>query len=353
MEEKSTKKTQRYFAAANTYRGFKSYFSEIFDPKEYARIYVIKGGPGTGKSSMMKKIAATFVERNCDIEEIYCSSDPHSLDGVICENGSKKIAVLDGTAPHETDAKIPGAIDEIMNLGENWDARWLSAKRTEITALNKEKSTAYKTAYSYLKIAGEAADFIISVTSEAFDFKEAKSAIKSFCQELNCENNEHDKIRLISSFGKHGAYKLDTVDNIAKKRVMISGDEFPVMLLTSEISKYLYALGISCIRFPSALNPSYLDAIYIPCADTVFIIGDGEGINAEEMIGKTPGYNSERVKNAHSIREVALLEAKRWFSIASDLHFRLEDIYSSAMSFDKNDALLTKKLEEMQNILEV
>lgn len=353
MEENITTKTERYFAAANTYRGFKSYFGEIFDPKEYERIYVIKGGPGTGKSSIMKKIAATFAERNCAIEEIFCSSDPHSLDGVICENGGKKIAVLDGTAPHETDAKIPGAIDEILNLGENWDTRWLSAKRTEIAALNKEKSTAYKTAYSYLKIAGEAADFIMSVTCEIFDFAKAKSAVKSFCQEFSCENSKTSRTRLISSFGKHGAYKLDTVNDIAKRNVMISGDEFPAMLLLAEISKYLCANSVSCVRFPSALDSRYLDAIYIPGADTAFIIDKGDGINAEEMIIKSTGYDSERIKSARSIRDISLLEAKRWFSIASDLHFRLEDIYSSAMSFDKNDALLAKKLEEMQNILEV
>ncbi len=353
MQEKKSQQNEKYFAAANTYHGFKSYFAEIFAPEEYDRIYVIKGGPGTGKSSMMKKIGAHFSEMDCKVEEIYCSSDPHSLDGIICEYGERKIAVIDGTSPHETDAKIPGAIDEIINLGENWDTRWLSIKKDDILALNKEKSTSYKTAYSYLKIAGEASDFIMSVSASSYDFNRSKKVVKTVCRELTSNNEKISKTRLVSSFGKQGHYKLDTLKQISGKCIKISGDEFPIMILLNEISKQLSCDGISYTRFPCALDPSYLDAIYIPGADVAFMPGENGDINANEMINKSSGYDSERIKTASSIRDIALTEATRWFAIASDLHFRLEDIYSQAMSFDKNDALLAKKLKEMENILEV
>ena len=46
-----------YFASANSFEGFKSNFAKIFAPEEYERIYIIKGGPGTGKSSLMKRIS--------------------------------------------------------------------------------------------------------------------------------------------------------------------------------------------------------------------------------------------------------------------------------------------------------
>ena len=52
----SRKNIDRYFAAANGYSGFRSYFSTLFDSKDFTRILVLKGGPGTGKSSFMKKI---------------------------------------------------------------------------------------------------------------------------------------------------------------------------------------------------------------------------------------------------------------------------------------------------------
>ena len=350
MTEKNVAEKEAYFGAANTYRGFKSYFGEIFNPLDYSRIYVIKGGPGTGKSSMMKKISAYFADKECSIEEIYCSSDPRSLDGVIVSQNGKKIAVIDGTAPHETDAKIPGAIDEIINLGDNWDCRWLSSKRDIICDLNKEKKEAYSTAYSYLKIAGEAADFITNSTAESFDFSKAKNKIVDFCHEFNSKNTFLSKTRLISAFGKNGYFRLDTLQNKFRKTVEISGAEFPALLLLNVVSKLLLALNTSASGFPTALNPNYLDAIQVN--DTIIIIGGKGDINADELMRSDKCY-SERIKSAAFMRASALDEAKRWFGIASDLHFRLEEIYSSAMNFEKNEELLCGKLSEMENILEV
>ena len=39
---------KKYFAAANTVDGFVSYYDEIF--VKCSRVYIIKGGSGTGKS---------------------------------------------------------------------------------------------------------------------------------------------------------------------------------------------------------------------------------------------------------------------------------------------------------------
>ena len=102
---------EKYFAAANTYAGFKSYFPIVFAPKDYERIYILKGGPGSGKSSFIKRFAADLIQKGCKTEEIYCSSDPRSLDGIIIYAEGKKIVIIDGTAPHETDAKLPGAFE--------------------------------------------------------------------------------------------------------------------------------------------------------------------------------------------------------------------------------------------------
>lgn len=40
---------ERYFAAANSGEGFYSFFGEVFDRKQLDKIYLLRGGPGTGK----------------------------------------------------------------------------------------------------------------------------------------------------------------------------------------------------------------------------------------------------------------------------------------------------------------
>ena len=61
--------------------------------------YFIKGRPGTGKSTFMKKIINTAKEKNFDVEVYHCAFDPKSIDMLIIRDLS--VAVFDSTAPHE------------------------------------------------------------------------------------------------------------------------------------------------------------------------------------------------------------------------------------------------------------
>ena len=85
----------RYFLGANTPAGFVSKFDGFYDCLDGWRVFILKGGPGTGKSTLMKKVAEAV---DCECEYIYCSSDPRSLDAVIFND--LKTAIADGTAPH-------------------------------------------------------------------------------------------------------------------------------------------------------------------------------------------------------------------------------------------------------------
>lgn len=63
-----------YFLGCSTPDGFLTHLKDDISSESYIT-YIIKGGPGTGKSSMMKKIANELL---CyDTPELYyCSSDP-------------------------------------------------------------------------------------------------------------------------------------------------------------------------------------------------------------------------------------------------------------------------------------
>jgi len=61
--------------------------------------YFIKGRPGSGKSTMLKKIARAAKENGFDVEIYHCGFDPNSLDMVIVRKLG--FAIFDSTAPHE------------------------------------------------------------------------------------------------------------------------------------------------------------------------------------------------------------------------------------------------------------
>lgn len=84
------------FLGGNTSQGFYSFY-DYLAPINAKKIYVIKGGPGVGKSSIMKSIGKEVAKKNIPIEFCWCSSDNNSLDGIYIP--SLKVAMVDGTAP--------------------------------------------------------------------------------------------------------------------------------------------------------------------------------------------------------------------------------------------------------------
>ena len=69
------------YAGANTRYGFVSIFDECF--KDIARIFILKGSSGCGKSTFMRRVAKKAYESGLTVDIIRCSADPDSLDGVI------------------------------------------------------------------------------------------------------------------------------------------------------------------------------------------------------------------------------------------------------------------------------
>ncbi len=129
-----------FFLGANAPSGFVSRFDELYDPENGWRCYIIKGGPGTGKSGLMKRL----IEYTPELmhEYIYCSSDPDSLDGVIFPE--KKVCIADGTAPHVMEPKYPGAVETIINLGDYWDQEGIAAHTQDIIKYTKAISVLHQ-----------------------------------------------------------------------------------------------------------------------------------------------------------------------------------------------------------------
>ncbi len=155
------------FPGNNTSQGFFSYFQYILPQAQARRIYCLKGGPGTGKSTFLKRIGARMASEGFDIEYMHCASDPDSLDGIVIP--ALGAALIDGTAPHVTDPVYPAAVDEIINLGEFWDADAIRAHREEIVRLSAEIKQQYRRAYRYLAAAKSLMDDITEMFEGATD----------------------------------------------------------------------------------------------------------------------------------------------------------------------------------------
>lgn len=159
---------RRYFLGANTARGFVSVYEDFCRPESGNFLYVLKGGPGCGKSSFMKKIGKAAEELGLDVEYALCSADPDSLDGVFIP--AWHVGYVDGTSPHTQDVPFPAASGAYLDLGQFYDTDALRPRLTEIAALNARCRAEYQRAYCALRAAKELHDALEAIYNPHVDF---------------------------------------------------------------------------------------------------------------------------------------------------------------------------------------
>ncbi len=165
----------QYFLGANSPGGFYSLYDQLIAPEEARAVYILKGGPGCGKSTLMRRVAALVTRESFQAEYILCSGDPGSLDAVLFPE--LRAAVVDGTAPHVVEPRYPGVVESYVNLGECYDRAALGDLRREIMGCMSGYKGCYQRAYRCLGAAAEIREDVRStLLTEALEQRMAKRA---------------------------------------------------------------------------------------------------------------------------------------------------------------------------------
>lgn len=341
---------KKYFAAANTSSGFVSYYSEIF--RGLNKLYIIKGGPGTGKSKLMFDIVNEAQNRGYDAEYFYCSSDSNSLDGIIIKD--LDIGVIDGTAPHIADPWYPGASDEIIYLGDFWKTEKLVSKKDKIHELTDKKAEHYVSAYHYLSAYEMIYGEMLKLTEEALFADKMKAAVKRLLSDIktDCGNSFKIENRFTDAVSMDGYVSFNSFYKIAKNRVIIRDKLGAGYFFTKELMEQLKEKQKSIIVSRDPKNPERINGIYLDDLSIAYIIS--ESYNADDLNDKIVNMNRfidfDKLKN-HKAKlrfgkrccESLMDGAENSFAEIKRLHFELETIYTSAMDFRKKEEY-TKKL---------
>lgn len=353
-------KEKHVFAGNNTSHGFFSYFNYTFNPEEANHIYILKGGPGVGKSSFMKKFAARMMKKGYEIEYIHCSSDNDSLDGILIPK--LKIAFVDGTAPHTVDPKIPGAVDEIINLGIYLDNKKLEENRREIMQINKKKSNIYKSAYRYLECAGLILEEIQSIYDEVTNYNKFWDICKEVSTKFflnNIQDNENHslgKIKKLFSEAYTANGYIKYTDNLCEgyKIWAINGENRNASSkLLDYIAKEAMERGYDVEGYYHPLIPEKLQHVFIPKLNAIIITSENKSdqgynatINLNQIIDYKKIKNQEELNNNIQLYELLINLALIKLSETKKEHELLEAYYVKSMDFKGVD----KCFEELYKI---
>ena len=355
MEELSkTGRPDRFFAASNSAHGFKNYFDEIFSPREYGKVYILKGGPGTGKSRFMRDVAQAAEEKGYKTEYFYCSSDPDSLDGLIIGEGM--CAIIDGTAPHATDPIYPGCVDTIINLGEHWNEEMLTDSRERIIELSDAKKRAYSMAYRFLEASELVADEIRREARDAVELGKLRGAVSRMFAKVPAGARFEKTTRIVNSVGMNGEVGFDTFINKAKTNYYILDVAGTAYIFFSELYKKANEKKLPVYVSYSPISPDIIDALYFPSLSISFTSQKKklELKENEKLINMARFINRERLSEIRGkirfcarCRDALLSEAIDRLGKAKEAHFALEEIYIAAMDFESKEKATAKWINKI------
>ena len=81
-----------FFLGANSGEGFYSLYDQLLNGR-FDDLLILKGGPGCGKSTFMRRAGAAMEQVGERVVYINCSGDPDSLDGAIFLCGNAPLAL--------------------------------------------------------------------------------------------------------------------------------------------------------------------------------------------------------------------------------------------------------------------
>lgn len=338
-----------FFLGANNKTKYCSLFNDLYDPYEKGCRIILKGGPGTGKSTLMKKVAEKFDKKGYFTERGYCSADPNSLDAVFAPDVD--FCIFDGTAPHVLEPMLPGVSEHIVDLGAGWDRKYLREHINEIGELTKSNKLQHKKVAEFMKVASQIETQAVLICADFTDTDKVRRYARRLASRLipakKGSRQGQLKKRFLSAVSPDGiTVQHDTVVALAERIVTIE-DEFNAVspYIAEQVCNYAIENGYDVYACYCPLFPEYkIEHIIIPELKTAvftqnsyhYSVDDGsQKIHATRFYDKASfEKNKEKLNFMRKAKRELVDEAVRKLSLAKEIHDRLEAYYITATNFD-------------------
>ena len=340
MEPKVT-----FFLGANSPSGFYSLYDQMLEPEEARRVFLLKGGAGCGKSSLMKRSAAALEDVGEKVEYIRCSGDPDSLDAVIFPG--LKAAIVDATAPHVMEPKLPGVVESYVNLGRFYDQEALAGQREAIAAATREYQSHYKRAYRCLTAAAQLCEdnrsLLLTPTLEARELKRARGILSREVKKTGRQPGNAVQ-RFLGAISCQGlSCRFETVDALCRKVYELQDAYGLGAGMLTALAAGCMSAGYDVILCPSPLFPDRAEHLLVPELGLGFVTSTPtlpypgkpyrrvriDAMADPEQLRK---YKA-RLKFARKVQSALLDEGVESLAQAKAEHDELEKLYNPHVDF--------------------
>lgn len=348
-----------YFLGANSPKGFYSLYDELIHREEAKGIYILKGGPGCGKSTFMKRVAAAAQAAGQPAEQIFCSGDPDSLDALVLPGLGA--ALVDGTAPHVVEPKLPGAVDHYVNLETCYDAEALSSIRGQLEAAMAGYKGCYDRAYHCLSAAAEIeSDCRSLLESRHLDSKIARRARGLLSREFRGEKPQNGKVcrRFLSAVTCQGRVCLwETVQELCRKIYVLEDSYGLSHRLLAPLLEGALPLGQDVVICPHPMDPEHIEHLLFPGLGLAFVTSSPElpfPGKAHRKIRLDAMADPEllrryrpRLRFGKKVAAALMAEAVSSLVEAKAMHDKLEVLYNPHVDFSLGETLADQLIQKL------
>jgi len=349
-------KVRRMFPGGNTSQGFYSLHDNIIGP-ERNMLYIIKGMPGGGKSSLMREIAERMIKQGYSVEYHHCPSDSKSIDAIVIEE--LKICLLDGTPPHGIDPIYPGLTDKIIDLGKFIDEDKLKLNKSDIIIAKENNKDAYGKAFSYFKAAKIIFEEIAEENKKMLDIKGINNETKEILEQIF----EKDKIIVESNGFKERhlfttAYTpegfidytntiLEWITNIYYINGEIGTGKTTLLNRILEEGKMRnYHVEV----YHNSLIPNKIESLYIKDIDTIVTWNKEGQKKAKVKIDFNKYFDNSKLDTGnYNMLELLIDRGVKSLNSAKENHFILEKAYRLTVDYSGIDKIREEIYDEILN----
>ena len=336
-----------YYLGANTPSGFYSLYDQLIDPETARDVRILKGGPGCGKSTLMKQVGGALEEQGYAVEYIRCSGDPDSLDAVVIP--ALGAAVVDGTAPHVVEPKYPGLVESYVDLGACYDRAALQAVDPELKGCMKGYKACYSRAYRCLTAAAQLEEDVRALlVTPALEAKMAKRARGILSREIKGAGDQAGRAvqRFLGGITWQGVLREYGTVEAQCSKVYELGDTYGLAhtMLTC-LAAGAMAAGHDVVACPDPLFPDRMAHLLIPSLSLAFVSTTPElpwphrpyrRIRLDAMAdGELLRRSRARLRFSRKVTAALLEEAVDALGQAKAMHDELEGLYNPHVDFDQ------------------
>ncbi len=355
-----------FFLGANTPQGFVGYMPESYRPEEGWRVYIIKSGPGSGKSTFMRQVweEVAAADETVEAEFLYCSSDPHSLDGV--RFPALKTAIFDGTAPHVLEPRYWGACEVVVDIGGCANNDELFQNAAAVREATDACTERHARCRGYLATAASLLEDSRRIAARCTDEDKVRRTARRLC-EKECpavHRAGREERRFLSAVTPEGPMVLYSTLQALCPRLYVVDDEYGAAgtVLLRELRDRALERGAHLITCACPLDPTEkIEHILFPEQGVGFTLSNPwhkadfpvyRRIHASRfMLEDALSQKRQRLAfNRRAAREL-LCEAVACAAEAKAIHDEMERFTVKAMDFEAVDRLRTNVTESIIKML--